>query len=98
MTWSSTVKIVAVSMAVGAKVWSPIENAKRERSSILEPSVKRGIASGKEYRISEKRERYTEGSVERWVDLHYLRRFPSTVDRLLKAIMSSFEVGLDLEI
>ena len=32
--------------------------------TILEASVKRGISSGKEYRISEKKGRYAEGGVE----------------------------------
>ena len=50
-----------------------MENSKPECSPILEPSVKQGIASGKEGRISENRKRYTEGEVERLRDPHNLK-------------------------
>ena len=51
----------------------PMENAKGECSPILEPSEKWEMASGKECRISEKREWYTEGGLKRSEDSHNLR-------------------------
>ena len=50
-----------------------MENAKPECSPILELSLKQGTESGKEYKILKKRERYTEGSVERLGNSHNLR-------------------------
>ena len=47
-----------------------MENATPECSLILEPLMKQGSASGKEYKIPEKRERYSVEGVERLGDLH----------------------------